>query len=314
MNSVLNKNLDISFEGIHDHTGYLFSFAKTLAAAVNSSPYKELTEDIVATSGFAFRMWVAADLCPSATSIWSFDQQKPWVENGGLLCGYVGRYWGQDEIEEEKQQEAITLIKDSIDRGIPAVCWDIGMPEWGLITGYNEEEQIFYTLTTTCKKETMPYNLLGKREIPILSVLTITGKTEKEQEKTAMDTIKLALSHLEGEEWCENVKGIEAYPELIAHFNEKFNAEASWNLEYYLGNYGGLKYYAWRYFEKHGFPELADCYKAVYKAWEEAYRIKASEDITKPEVREGINKELLTAYKAEQQGMDLMRSYIKVSA
>ena len=85
------KKLNISWEGIHDSTGYLFSFAKSLACAVKNSPWQEYAEDIVATSGFAFRMWVSADLCPSATSIWEFDKQKPWVESGGLPCDYVGR-------------------------------------------------------------------------------------------------------------------------------------------------------------------------------------------------------------------------------
>ncbi len=66
------KKLDITWEGIEDPTGYLFSFAKSLAAVVKNSPYTDLFEDIIATSGFAFRMWVDRELCPSATSIWEF--------------------------------------------------------------------------------------------------------------------------------------------------------------------------------------------------------------------------------------------------
>lgn len=118
----------------------------TKPCAVKNSPWAESAEDIVATSGFAFRMWVSADLCPPATSIWEFHQQKPWVENGGLTCDYVGRYWGQEDIEEEKRLEAIANIRKSIDNGIPAVSWDMGVPEWGLITGYDDETQEFATL------------------------------------------------------------------------------------------------------------------------------------------------------------------------
>ena len=108
---------------------------------MKNSPWAKYSEDIVATSGFAFRMWVSADLCPSATSIWGFDGQKPWVENGGLTCDYVGRYWGQDNIEEVKRLEAIANIKKSIDNGVPAVSWDIGVPEWGLITGSDDDKK-----------------------------------------------------------------------------------------------------------------------------------------------------------------------------
>jgi len=75
------KKLSLSWDGIEDPTGYLFSFAKCISAAVKNSPYSSLSEDIIASSGFAFRMWVASDLCPSAMSIWEFKKQKPWVEN-----------------------------------------------------------------------------------------------------------------------------------------------------------------------------------------------------------------------------------------
>src|ERR1035437_1115747 len=109
------KKLNITWDGVKDTTGYLFSFAKSLSAAVKNSPYAELSEDIIATSGFAFRMWVHAELCPSAMSIWAFNKQKSWLESGGLICGYIERMWGQDDIEEARRLEAIELIKKSID-------------------------------------------------------------------------------------------------------------------------------------------------------------------------------------------------------
>jgi hypothetical protein len=226
----MKKQLNISWDNVQDSTGYLFSFAKSLSAAVKNSPYSEKAEDIVATSGFAFRMWVNTDLCPSATSIWSFDSQKPWVENGGLTCDYVGRYWGQENIEKEKQLEAINNIKASIDNNIPAISWDIGVPEWGLITGYDDDIRMFSTLAINAEKADptspdyncvqMPYDSLGKRELPLLSVLTITGSSDKTKEDILHDTMKLAISHLKGKEWCDNAKGLDAYPALIKIFDE----------------------------------------------------------------------------------------------
>ena len=308
------KKLNITWNRVYDGTGYLFSFAKSLSCAVKNSPYSELAEDIVATSGFAFRMWVSADLCPSATSIWAFDEQKPWVENGGLLCRYVGRFWGQDDIEEQKRLEAIENIKRSINDGIPAISWDIGVPEWGLIIGYDDETQMFETLTintdSTENGLQMPYEQLGKRELPILSVLTITGKSDKKQEDILRDTMKLAVSHLNGEEWCDNAKGLDAYLALIQHFEEGFNLDASWNLEYFLGTFGSLKYYAWKYFEKMEQTELAKCYEAVYEAWKEAIQIKTSQDISRPEIRNKIASLLKSAHANELNAVKIMEKNI----
>ncbi|MCL2287080.1 MAG: hypothetical protein FWC32_12055 [Firmicutes bacterium] len=302
------KKLNVTWQDIHDSTGYLFSFAKALSCAVKNSPWAHLAEDVIATSGFAFRMWVSADFCPSATSIWSFDHQKPWVENSGLKCEYAGRYWGQDDIEEEKRLEAIEIIKKSINNGIPAISWDIGVPEWGLITGYSDDAKTFATRAVNGEGE-MPYDALGKREIPILSVLTIVGKTEKPQEDIFKGTMAMAAGHLKGEEWCDNAKGLEAYPALIKHFQESFTPDASWNMEYFLGTFGELKYYAWKYFEKNNETRLAKIYKSVYEAWMTAYKTKSGEDINDEAVREKIVALLNAAYENEKQAAEIMSAY-----
>lgn len=307
----MKKQIDITWEGIQDSKGYLFSFAKSLACAVKNSPWPEYAEDIVAASGFAFRMWVSPDLCPSATSIWDFESQKPWVENGGLTCDYVGRYWEQEDIEEERRLEAIKIIKASIDRGIPAVSWDIGVPEWGLITGYDDDRQVLYTLAITMERPEMPYNVLGKRELPILSVLTVTGCTGKSKEDILQDTMKLAVSHLKGEEWCDNAKGLDAYPALIRIFKENPDIAASWNAEYFLGTYGALKEYACKYFEKYNMPELSRLYRDVYNSWMEAFVIKRNEDATQPEVRARIASLLESAYEKEVKAVEIMESINK---
>lgn len=314
----MKKHLYISWDSVQDSTGYLFSFAKALSTAVKFSPYYEKAEDIVATSGFAFRMWVNTDLCPSATSIWGLDSQKPWVENGGLLCDYVGRYWEQEHIEQKKQQEAIKNIKSSIDKGIPAISWDIGVPEWGLVTGYDDDLQMFTALPINAKKTDptsstyntiqMSYDSLGKRELPILSVLTITGNTDKKDESILNDTMKMAVNHLKGVEWCDNYKGLEAYPALIKIFEESPDIASSWNAEYYLGTYGALKEYAFKYFEKAGKSKLAKIYRAVFNAWMEALKIKTNEDATSSEVRERIVSLLKSAYKNEIEAVWIMES------
>ena len=303
------KKLNITWDGVHDGTGYLFSLAKSLSCAVKNSPWADYAEDIVATSGFAFRMWVSADLCPSATSIWGFDGQKPWVENGGVTCDYVGRYWGQDNIEEEKRLEAIANIKKSIDNGIPAVSWDICVCEWGLIIGYDDDTKCFAVLGITGENE-MPYDQLGKRELPLLSVLTITGKSDKSQENIIYDTKKLAVFHLKGGEWCDNAKGLEAYPALIRHFEDDFNSDRSWNMEYFLGTFGALKYYAWKYFEKMEQTELSEIYKAVYEAWYESFKIKKEQVVSQPEVRAKIAALLKSANENEIKAVEFIEKNI----
>ena len=283
------KKMNITWDGVFDSTGYLFSFAKALCCAVKNSPFSERAEDIVAASGFAFRMWVSPDLCPSATSIWQFDLQKSCVESGGLHCNYIERLWGQEEIEEKRRLEAIDIIRQSIDNGIPAISWDIGVCEWGLIIGYDDEAEKFAVLPITGQEGEMDYARLGRRELPILNVLTITGKAEKTGEAILSDTLKTARNHLQGNEWSENASGLEAYPALIRHLeSEDTEPACSWNLEYFLGTYAPLKWYAWKFFEKHEKQELAALYKSIYENWQKAFEMKKSLDMSAQENRAAV--------------------------
>lgn len=301
------KQLPVTMAGVEDSTGYLFSFAKSLSAALRNSPYEAYCKDIVATSGFSFRMWVASDLCPSAMSIWSFHMQKPWVENGGLQCGYVERLWGQEAVEEQKRLEAVDMIKASIDNGVAAVSWEIGMLEWGLITGYDDDRRRFTTLAVNGAQGELDYDMLGKGEIPLLNILTVTGESGKSREDIVADTLRLAAGHLRGEEWCDNVKGLAAYPALISFFEREDTQYACcWNMEYYLGTYGALKWYSWEFFDKYGMSQLASLYEKVYRCWMEAFRMQREQDMNLPENRAEMARLLKEAWNCEQQALKCM--------
>ena len=301
------KKISVTFEGTMDTTGYLFSLAKCLSASLRCSDYGKYAEDVIATSGFAFRMWVDGEgLCPSATSIWDFKMQKPWVENGGLTCAYVERLWGEDAVEEERRQAAISMIKESIDSGFAPVAWDLSGCEWGIVSGYNDETQTIYILKISGDEDCISYEKLGHLEIPILSVLAVTGKNAKPVAQLVADTKVLALSHLRGEEWCENAKGLAAYDALIEFVGNKLSADTAWNLEYYLGTYAALKWYAWKFFEKYGEQELAEIYKTVHEAWQSAFECKCTNDVTDESVRKQIIGLLHTARVAECRAIDIM--------
>lgn len=274
------KKLNVTFDGMTDSTGYLFSFAKCLMASLRCSPYADKAEDVIAASGFAFRMWVdGKELCPSAASIWNFKQQKPWVENGGLICRYVERLWHEDALEAERRREAIEMIRQSIDVGFAPIAWDVSGGEWGIITGYDDEHQRLLTLKIDGNDCELPYERLGKGEIPILSVLTVCGRTAKPEAQLVTDTKKLAAAHLRGEEWCENAQGITVYDALIAFVREKWTEDSAWNLEYMLGTYAALKWYAWQFFAKYGEEELAKLYGSIYEAWQQAFESRDRERI-----------------------------------
>ncbi|GJM69655.1 hypothetical protein HMSSN036_18710 [Paenibacillus macerans] len=38
-------------------------------------------------------------------------------------------------------EEALGFIQDSLDKGVPALGWDLFIPEWGVIYGYDDEKK-----------------------------------------------------------------------------------------------------------------------------------------------------------------------------
>ena len=210
-------------------------------------------------------------------------------------------------MEEERRQEAVQLIRQSIDRGIPVISWDIVVCEWGLITGYDDESETFAVLPITGQEGEMAYSQLGKREIPILSVLAVTGKAEQSQEEIVRETLDIAKNHLLGNEWCENACGLAAYPALVKHLeSEEAEMACSWNMEYFLGTYAPLKWYAWKFFERHGLQELASLYHSVYENWQKAFEMKKSLDLSDRQNQQAVAELLKQAEVWEKQAVDRM--------
>lgn len=302
------KKLSVTFEGVTDTTGYLHTLVKCLVAALQCGGYEDRAEDAAAASGFAFRMWAdEKTLCPSAMSIWEFKQQKTWVENAGLVCDYTERLWGQDQVQEERRLAAIEIIRKSIDAGTAAVVWDLGDCEWGLVIGYDEEKQEFLTMKATDGGESLlSYEKLGMCEIPILSVLTVTGRREKTKAQLVADTKQLAVSHLKGEEWCDNACGLAAYDAIIHYMEEHSLEDGCWSLEYYLGTYAALKWYVWKFFEKYGEIVLSGLYQEIYECWKQAFDLKVSRDVSLPQVKAQIAELLEQAGACEVQAVKVM--------
>lgn len=304
----MKKKLDVCFEGVSDPTGYLFTLVKCLSASLRCSKYHAFADDIVAASGFAFRMWIDAQLCPSATSTWEFKKQKPWVENSGLKCAYVERLWGEDAMEETRRQEALALIRDSICAGVAPVAWDVSGCEWGILCGCDDTAASLAVLKFNGEECEIPYEKLGRLEIPILSVLTVTGGEQKPKAQLVADTKALAAAHLRGEEWCEeNVCGIAAYGALAGFIREGLT-EDIWSLQYALGTYAALKYHAWKFFEKYGETVLSRLYHTIYTAWKAAFDLSVQPGGLGMSEKEEIIRRLGLAEEAETQALAEMES------
>ena len=103
----------------------------------------------------------------------------------------------------DELETALEMIQASLDAGIPALSWDLFIPEWGVIYGYDDE-----TRTLQCRDVRrdgeLPYEKLGRGEVTELYLLTITDSKPIDRRTMLKGALKLALEHAHVQQFRED--------------------------------------------------------------------------------------------------------------
>lgn len=294
-----------------------FSFTKSLFTSLKFVGHDVTQAQIAAKSGFAFRIWIAKTLCPSATSIFDWELLKKGVEQCGFEATHITRLWNEEYLEVERREQAHAVIKKAVDDGIPAIVWDACIPEWELITGYDDENKEYSVLSVTGKTAVMHYDKLGRREIPIMSV-TIPGKpngrTEAESTKTVL---QMAVDHARQHEWEDRPEyqdGLKAYLTWAEAMN--IVTENDWQSRYYIQTYECMRRYAVEYLSSlaKDIKELEPAsqhYRNVHNHLKLALVLRNDNSFPARGIIEQIQQQIIMAGNAEEQGVVSIEEYLK---
>jgi hypothetical protein len=310
--------------------GIYHSYMACLATALN---YLEGEVDpawLMGGSGFAFRIFMNETMCPSAMSIFNWSSILPEaVEQAGYDCVYVTRLWDEDEVEEERRVEAHVAIVEGIDRGAPAIVWDLAGVEWGLIIGYDERRVTYATLTSEGEPSSLPYTKLGRNGIDILSV-AIPGKPSgRARGDVVLSSLKVAVAHAEGWEWADRPKyqnglaGLDLYATLYDRWTLLAEAGKTVNLpkdvlisaEYYAGHHYSARCYARDYLrsiagDDRALRGAASCYEEVADKMKPVWQEAHSRTMPDAETAGFLARCLRDAKAAEAKGIDRIGEYL----
>ncbi len=285
-----------------------FSFTHALASSLQAMGCTLDRKIITGASGFAFRIWVEKEQCPSAMSMFDFvSLLRAGVEFCGYSCTHITRLWDQESMEAERREQAYTAIKSAVDDGRAPIAWDIGIPEWGLIAGYDDEKQEYETIDCRGIRGTMPYTQLGKREIPILSVTIPNRSTGEHLRDLAPRTVAMAICHAHGLEvsWG-NAAGLAAYPawaKLIKNLDQ-----TGFNSQYYAATYAHLRSCAAAYLhylaaENPKFMPAAQIYERVAEQLMAVRGARSDPSFPTPALLDKMESAILAAYEMEKAGV-----------
>jgi hypothetical protein len=133
--------------------------------------------------------------------------------------GYSGYHLGVPNVLDD----AVRLIRDSIQRGVPIIMWEPLNPEFGIIYGYNDESQMLSVVDAT-KEGEIPFNRIGRGpdtpEFFVLSVSEVVENDARERNKGTLDLI-LKYGLQDAHDFWEFTTGLPAYETWIKAFNNK---------------------------------------------------------------------------------------------
>ncbi len=192
--------------------------------------------EVMGYTGHAFRINIHADTVDVAGPT-AYDWEKFFTKglmNLGFTCKAIRT---KDFIPPtpEELTKAISLVQDSIDKGIPAVAWDMFIPEFGNIYGYDDDNKVFMAKDPKADGH-LQYEKLGRGEIHELFVLTIDKQLEVTETEMLKGALELAVDHAYNREhefpnppFENGIKGCEAWihafqKQKVSDFGNAYNA------------------------------------------------------------------------------------------
>lgn len=100
----------------------------------------------------------------------------------------------------KQREEAIRRIRKSVDRGIPAAVYDLQLPKFGLVKGYDDRASVWYVSTAVSGQygETLP---LARWPVPEqrspLVVVLLDGRAKVDPRRAVRAALGFALTYAE---------------------------------------------------------------------------------------------------------------------
>jgi hypothetical protein len=143
-------------------------------------------------SGHGFALNIHQELCPSGPTAWRKERIYELAQNAGCGIRTLSAFSGAPDFAE-RQKAAWEGVKKAIDEGLPCYGWELEIPEYYLINGYDGEDYLY----SGCTKEqgTKRWNELGKSEIGVIENHIVSPAQAADDKKTVREALKFAIEH-----------------------------------------------------------------------------------------------------------------------
>ena len=125
-----------------------------------------------------------------------FNQAK---HIGYEISGVFG--FKTDENFEQMQQKAFENVKKAVDEGIPSYGWELEIPEYYIVNGY-EEDAYHYSGVKFKPYEPLKWDKLAISEIGVMELYQIKLHTPSDDKETVKNAFLSVFKHIDNsEDW-----------------------------------------------------------------------------------------------------------------
>ncbi len=177
--------------------------------------------DIMGYTGLAFMINIHEETVnitgPTASFEWGSSFARG-MNNLGFKCKYVGTITSPPVAPTLEEVEAgLAFVQKSIDRGIPVMAWDLFVPEFGVIYGYDDDTQML-RCKDVLNDDNLPYAKLGHGQIGELFVFGIESSFDANKNDSLRNALEMIIDHArvpiirsDGEPFRNGIAGYEAW-------------------------------------------------------------------------------------------------------
>lgn len=151
--------------------------------------------------------------CPSGPTAWKTTR---FYDLGKNLGYKIEGEWGDKRHSDfpAKQKAAWELARRCLDQDLPAIGWELAIPEFYLINGYDDQGYFFSGPGEELGPSPKAWQELGRSEIGMLEVYSVKPSAQADPESQVREALEFALAFNQGsEEWvlAEYHAGQQAY-------------------------------------------------------------------------------------------------------
>jgi len=143
-------------------------------------------------SGHTFALNIHKELCPSGPTAWKKERIYELAQNVGCKIRTLSAFKDTPDFADS-QKAAWEQVKNAIDEGLPCYGWELDIPEYYLINGYDGDNYLYSGCTQ--EQGTKHWKELAQTGIGMLEIHIVSPAESANDKQAVRQGLEFAIDH-----------------------------------------------------------------------------------------------------------------------